>query len=60
MIAKHVDIVAVLALLLGILVSSEARQSIWVHVVKGRPHLRVEQISVRVPKLPAVPIVFKQ
>jgi hypothetical protein len=60
MISKHVDIVAVVALLLGMLICSEARQSFWIYVVNRRPHLRVEQISVRVPDPPVVPIVFKQ
>ena len=59
MISKHVDIVAVLALLLGILIWSEVRQSVWVQLMKGRPHVEVEQISIRVPEPPPVPIVFK-
>lgn len=58
MISKNVDIVAVFALLVGIFIWSEIRQSVWVQIMKGRP-LRVEQISVRVPEPPPVPIIFK-
>jgi hypothetical protein len=56
MIAKHVDIVAVLALLLGILICSEIRNSLWVHFI---PRVRAEQITVRIPEPPVVPIVFE-
>jgi|tagenome__1003787_1003787.scaffolds.fasta_scaffold9440711_1 hypothetical protein len=59
MISKHVDIIAVVALLLGILIWSEARQSVLVQIIKSRPHLTVDHISVRVPEPPVVPIVFE-
>ncbi len=59
MISKHVDILAVVALLLGILIWSEARQSVLVQMIKNRPHLRVERINIRVPEPPVVPIVFE-
>lgn len=59
MIAKHVDIVAVVALLLGILIWSEARQSVAVQMIKNRPGMKVEHITVRVPEPPVVPIVFE-
>lgn len=60
MIAKHVDILAVLALLLGMLICSEVRQSFWAQIIKGRSNVSIEQISIRVPDPPAVPIVFRQ
>jgi hypothetical protein len=59
MISRHVDILAVLLLLLGILVWSEVRQSVLVQIIKSRPHLRVERISVRLPEPPVVPVVFE-
>jgi hypothetical protein len=58
MISRHVDIIAVIALLLGILIWSEARQSYWVYVVNRRP-MKVRQIFIRLPEPPVVPIVFK-
>jgi hypothetical protein len=59
MISRHVDILAVMALLFGILICSEIRQSVWARMLQGRTRLRVEQISVRVPEPPVVPIVFQ-
>jgi len=59
MISRHVDILAVLALLLGILVWSEVRQSVLVQIIKSRPRLRVERISVNLPEPPVVPVVFE-
>jgi hypothetical protein len=59
MISRHVDIVAVGVLLLGILVYSEARKAIWVRVMKSPARVRVERIYVRVPEPPVAPVVFK-
>lgn len=59
MISKHIDVVAVFALLLGILVFSELKNSVWIRMMQRPAHLRVEQISVRVPEPPVVPIVFE-
>jgi len=58
-ISKHVDIVAVVALLLGILIWSEARQSVIVQIIKNRQRVRVERIRVSVPAPPVMPIVFE-
>lgn len=59
MIVKHVDIIAVVALLLGILIWSEAQQSVLIQMVKNRARLRVEHITVRVPEPPVMPIIFE-
>jgi hypothetical protein len=59
MISRHVDIVAVGLLLLGILIFSEARKAVWVQFMKSPARLRVERIHVRVPEPPVAPVVFK-
>jgi len=59
MISRHVDVVAVLLVLLGMLVWSEVRQSVWFHMMKAPKLIRVEPIATRVPEPPVVPIVFE-
>lgn len=59
MISRHVDIVAIGVLLLGILIFSEARKAVWVQVMKSPARMRVERIYVRVPEPPVAPVVFK-
>lgn len=59
MISRHVDIVAVGVLLLGILIVSEARKAIWVQVMKSPARVRVERMYVRTPEPPVAPVVFK-
>lgn len=59
MISRHVDIVAVGVLLLGILIYSEARKAVWVQVMKSPAKIRVERIYVRPPEPPVAPVVFK-
>lgn len=58
MISKHVDIMAIGVLLLAILIFSEARKSIWVHITKNPSRLGVEHMHVRVPEPPLPPLVF--
>ncbi len=57
--SKHVDVVAVLLLLLGILVWSEVRQSVLFRMMKTPLRMRVEQIDIRIPEPPVVPVVFE-
>jgi hypothetical protein len=59
MISRHVDIVAVLLLLLGIAVWSEVRQSIWFDMINAPKRMRVERIDIRIPEPPVVPVVFE-
>jgi hypothetical protein len=59
MISKHIDLFAVLFLLLGILVWSEVRQSVLLQMVKVPARVRVKQISVHMPQPPVMPVVFK-
>ena len=59
MISRHVDILALVLLLLGILIWSEVRQSVWVQMMKAPARVRVEGIDIRVPEPPVVPIVFE-
>lgn len=59
MISRNIDIIAIGALLLGILIVSEVRKSIWVQVMKDPARLRIKHVYVQVPEPPVVPIVFK-
>jgi len=59
MISRHIDILAVFLLLLGMLVWSEVRQSMWFQMIKAPTRLRLEQIDIRVPEPPVVPVVFE-
>jgi len=59
MISRHVDILAVFLLLLGILVWSEVRESVWVEMMKAPGRVTMERIDIRVPEPPVVPIVFE-
>jgi hypothetical protein len=59
MISKNIDIVAVFALLLAMLISATIRDSVWTRFSTHQPRVKVERIHVEVPQPPIVPIVYE-
>lgn len=60
MISKHVDLLAVGALLLAIIAVSQFQNAFRSRVVRQRTILRVERLEMRVPRPPVVPIVLTE